>query len=580
MKLRTQIFAFGLFGTLLAGVSGGIGLFGSSQLAAKMENAIASGNALQTSQAADMMHDAIRSDALLAYLGALENSTERITEAADGLKTHADTFIEAMDKLQSLPLSSDSRNALTLALPVVRQYIDSAEQVIQAARRDPRSVEAAMPGLQAAFGDLEAKMAMLSESIGNRNEQLGAEAIASEWRTQLMIAAALASAMIGMAIGALWLARSLTQPMAQAVLAAHRLEHSDLSVEIHPTGNDETVRLLQSMARMQASFADIVRNVQLNSESVAEASAQIAQGNSDLSQRTEQQAAALEETAASMEEFSSTVKQNADNARQANQLALGASKVATEGGEVVQQVVTTMKGINDSSKKIADIISVIDSIAFQTNILALNAAVEAARAGEQGRGFAVVASEVRSLASRSADAAKEIKGLITASVERVEQGSALVDSAGATMTEVVSSIKRVTEIMGKISAASDEQSSGVAQLGQAMGEMDQSTQQNAALVEENAAAAASLKSQAQQLVQLVGVFKLGKGEAMLRPVATRSPATVTTGDATVERRSPDRARNVVRPSFGNTNKKADEPDQPTSPAAASAMTGTRDWASF
>jgi methyl-accepting chemotaxis protein len=272
-----------------------------------------------------------------------------------------------------------------------------------------------------------------------------------------------------------------------------------------------------SMARMQSSLKDIVASVRQGSESVSTASAEISQGNQDLSARTESQASALEETAASMEELNSQVKQNADNARQANQLAASASTVAAKGGEVVGRVVDTMKAINDSSKKISDIISVIDGIAFQTNILALNAAVEAARAGEQGRGFAVVASEVRSLAGRSADASKEIKHLINASVERVEQGTALVDQAGVTMTEVVASIRRVTDIMGEISVASNEQSAGVAQVGEAVTQMDQATQQNAALVEEMAAAASSLRSQAKDLVQAVAVFKLTPGHEDARP---------------------------------------------------------------
>jgi methyl-accepting chemotaxis protein len=251
---------------------------------------------------------------------------------------------------------------------------------------------------------------------------------------------------------------------------------------------------------------------------VASASAQIASGNHDLSSRTESQASALEQTAASMEQLSATVKQNADSARQANQLALSASGTAVQGGEVVARVVETMKGINDSSRKIADIIGVIDGIAFQTNILALNAAVEAARAGEQGRGFAVVASEVRSLAGRSAEAAQEIKMLINASVERVEQGTLQVDQAGTTMAEVVTGIKRVTDLMGEISAASNEQSQGVAQVGEAVMQMDQVTQQNAALVEEMAAAASSLKSQAQELVETVAVFKLSTGSVPHRSV--------------------------------------------------------------
>jgi methyl-accepting chemotaxis protein len=342
--------------------------------------------------------------------------------------------------------------------------------------------------------------------------------------------------------------------------------------------------VLASMGQMQGNLVGLIDKVRVAADSVSNASAEIATGNLDLSQRTEQQASALEETAASMEQLGSTVRQNADNARQANQLAMGASTVAIKGGEVVSQVVTTMKGINDSSKKIADIISVIDGIAFQTNILALNAAVEAARAGEQGRGFAVVASEVRSLAQRSAEAAKEIKGLIGASVERVEQGTTLVDQAGVTMTEIVTAIKRVTDIMGEISAASTEQSAGVAQVGEAISQMDKATQQNAALVEESAAAAEGLKAQAQQMVQAVAVFKLNSQTELVQamtsgaqakakqpkgdvPVLSREVAAITT-----DRRGPDRAKNVTRPDF-----KAHSAAPVSAPVA---KTGTDDWESF
>ena len=317
--------------------------------------------------------------------------------------------------------------------------------------------------------------------------------------------------LIAVALGALLaftVTRSIVQPVQRGKQAAESIADGDLTHPIEASGNDETGQLLQALATMQSRLATIVGNVRHNAEGVATASVEIASGNNDLSARTEQQASALQQTAASMEELGSTVRQNADNARTANQLAMSASTVAQQGGDVVAEVVETMKGINDSSRKIADIISVIDGIAFQTNILALNAAVEAARAGEQGRGFAVVAGEVRSLAGRSAEAAKEIKGLIGTSVERVERGTALVDKAGATMSEVVASIRRVTEIMGEISAASSEQSQGVSQVGEAITQMDQATQQNAALVEQSAAAADSLKTQAGQLVDAVAVFRL------------------------------------------------------------------------
>ncbi len=335
---------------------------------------------------------------------------------------------------------------------------------------------------------------------------------------------AIASIVVGLAVGwvfGLALLRSLGRSLNNAVKVAHAVAKGDLTQKIYSQGQDEVAQLLKALEAMTQSLVSVVSNVRQGSEGVATASAEIAQGNNDLSARTEQQASALEQTAASMEELGSTVRQNADSARTANQLAVSASTIAVEGGNVVGQVVETMRDINESSRKISDIIQVIDGIAFQTNILALNAAVEAARAGEQGRGFAVVASEVRSLAGRSADAAKEIKSLINASVERVEHGTTLVDQAGATMTEVVSSIKRVTDIMGEISAASNEQALGVAQVGEAVTQMDQTTQQNAALVEQMAAAASSLKSQAQELVHTVAVFQLGDTPALRTGMAPR-----------------------------------------------------------
>jgi methyl-accepting chemotaxis protein len=328
-------------------------------------------------------------------------------------------------------------------------------------------------------------------------------------RTMLLTLAAAA-----LVLGALFawrLALGIVRPLGHAVTVAETVAAGDLSSDIVVESRDEAGQLMHALREMNASLAKVVGEVRMGTDTIATASGQIASGNQDLSSRTEQQASSLEETAASMEELTSTVKQNADNARQANQLAVSASEVAVRGGNVVSQVVDTMGSINASSKKIVDIIGVIDGIAFQTNILALNAAVEAARAGEQGKGFAVVASEVRNLAQRSAAAAKEIKTLIGDSVEKVEEGSKQVEEAGRTMDEIVGSVKRVTDIMGEITAASQEQTSGIEQINQAITQMDQATQQNAALVEEASAAAQSLQEQAGSLSQVVNVFRLERG---------------------------------------------------------------------
>jgi methyl-accepting chemotaxis protein len=444
------------------------------------------------------------------------DDTSYHSEYEDKIKDGTASLGKHLAAYETLVVGDDERTKLDALKKSIAGYQKAQAQVL-ALGRDKKQQDAAD------ISDGAASMAF-DESIGALGAltklnfdggkaaaaQAGAVYVQARWFVLAVLGAAL---LLGVTLAVLitrHLLRQLGGEPATAVAVARAVAEGNLSTVIHVRAGDSH-SLLAWLQTMQRSLVQAVSNVRQGSEHVATASAQIASGNQDLSSRTEQQASALQQTAATMDVLGKTVHNNADNARQASQLAEGASTVAARGGDVVGEVVQTMKGINDSSRKIADIIGVIDGIAFQTNILALNAAVEAARAGEQGRGFAVVASEVRSLAQRSAEAAKQIKGLITASVERVEHGSALVDRAGQTMQEVVASIRRVSDIVGEISAASGEQNDGVAQIGQAITQMDRSTQQNAALVEESAAAAESLKQQAQQLVQAVAVFKLVQG---------------------------------------------------------------------
>ncbi|MDB5912974.1 MAG: hypothetical protein JWP22_1649 [Ramlibacter sp.] len=346
----------------------------------------------------------------------------------------------------------------------------------------------------------------LQQKVSLANHQAAVAHLEDTRRVMLVVG--VLAVLIGVAFA--WLiTRSITRPMQEAVLVTQRVAEGDLGVEIYAVGRSETADLLRGLQAMTANLRALVGQVAEGSRTVSDTSQQIAQGNQDLSQRTEMQASTLEETASSMEELTSTVGQNAENARQASELAVGAAEVARKGGVVVGQVVSTMTGISESSRKISDIIGVIDGIAFQTNILALNAAVEAARAGEQGRGFAVVAAEVRNLAQRSAAAAKEIKGLIVDSVEKVETGTRLVDDAGRTMSEIVVSVKRVSDLIAEIAQASQEQSSGIGQVNSAVTQMEQVVQQNASLVEEASAATESMKKQASALLQMVSRFRLG-----------------------------------------------------------------------
>ncbi|QTN30350.1 HAMP domain-containing protein [Rhodoferax sp. AJA081-3] len=490
---------------------------------------------------------------------------------------------DGLRELDAMNLDSAAKETLAKlerALPVVGEAYKKAFEEFKSMNFDPTIGDKAARGKDRESGAL---MAELKDKLSKAESETSSAATkdaakATLWALVVMVI----GAALGMA-GGIWLSRQIVLPLARAVELADQVAHGQLNNNIDVRGKDEIAALLQSLKDMQGSLAKLVINVRQGSEGVATASAEIAQGNNDLSARTEQQASALEETAASMEELGSTVKQNADSARQANQLAQSASSVAVQGGVVVDQVVETMKGINESSRRIADIISVIDGIAFQTNILALNAAVEAARAGEQGRGFAVVASEVRSLAGRSAEAAKEIKSLIGASVERVEHGTTLVDQAGSTMKEVVDSIKRVTDIMGEISAASGEQSAGVQQVGEAVMQMDQATQQNAALVEEMAAAASSLKSQAQDLVQVVAAFKVdeGTGGGMAR-TATKVPRAPTAAAVRVPAKAPSKLATAASKPTSATTSAATALPKPevTTRTKPTPAGGDDDWETF
>jgi methyl-accepting chemotaxis protein len=452
-------------------------------------------------------------------------------EYRDKMAEAATATVAAFATYGKTVANADERTALDKAVKGWEGYRASQERVVKLGQSNPQdALDIADGASSMLFDELLGEIDGLIK-LNYDGGQAAADAAETTYQTARVATAALL--VVAVAVGALLalvitrgLLRQLGGEPSTATQIARAVAEGDLSTPIQLRVGD-TDSLMARLQRMQHALTETVGGVRRGAESVSSASGEIAQGNQDLSSRTEQQASALEQTAATMEQLGATVRTNADNARQASELAAGASSVARRGGAVVGEVVETMKGINDSSRRIADIIGTIDGIAFQTNILALNAAVEAARAGEQGRGFAVVAGEVRSLAQRSADAAREIKGLITASVERVEHGSTLVGRAGATMGEIVAAIQRVNEIVNEISTASTEQSNGVSQVGQAVTDLDRSTQQNAALVEQSAAAAESLKLQAGMLVDAVAVFKLAgvAGRAAPAPTAA-APAPV------------------------------------------------------
>jgi methyl-accepting chemotaxis protein len=436
-----------------------------------------------------------------AFKGAISATTAQISEVQ---KTIEGMRLSPDEKAQMEKIAAHRKAMIDLRTKARQMKADGkAEEAVKVIDAEYN------PAVASYLAALRELVAMEEKSIARFMDEVAA----ARATTTRMAVAFVILLVAGLLVGTLFLIRSIRQPLMQANSLASRIAKGDLSMQVDTSRADEFGDLMRSLSSMNDSLGQMVSLVRQTTDSIATASSEIATGNNDLAQRTEQTSSNLQSTASSMDELTSTVQQSADNARTASSLAANASSVAERGGAVVQQVVSTMEEINASSKRISDIIGVIDGIAFQTNILALNAAVEAARAGEQGRGFAVVASEVRSLAQRSAEAAKEIKSLIGASVERVESGTRLVTDAGSTMSDIVQSVRRVAEVIGEITAAASEQSSGIAHVNQAIGNLDQMTQQNAALVEQSAAAAESLREQSEHLAQAVAVFKVRDGAA-------------------------------------------------------------------
>ncbi|MFM9437346.1 methyl-accepting chemotaxis protein [Janthinobacterium sp. CG_23.3] len=550
MKIGMRLnFAFGLVLAFLVGIVA-LGTSGLADLNASTDKIIKL-DWVKATLAANALDNVRGSMTRVFQLTGSANEAEA-KAGRERLAANELAFTESLAKLEPLLYRPEGKALLSKARGEGEQYVASYKKVLALlAAGDREGANALAHGetydalhkFAATLRDFNALQRRLVDESGEHSARQ------FEFSRTLLIALGGIAVLLGGA--AAWLvSRSITRPLGEAVRIAQTVAAGDLTSRIVVASSDETGQLLLALRDMNASLQNIVGQVRNGTESIANGSSEIAKGNLDLSARTEQQASALEQTASAVEELTSTVKQNGDNARQANQLAGSASNVAVKGGQVVSQVIETMAAINDSAKKIVDIISVIDGIAFQTNILALNAAVEAARAGEQGRGFAVVASEVRNLAQRSAAAAREVKELIGDSVDKVDTGSKLVTQAGNTMDDIVASVQRVTDIMGEISSASHEQEIGIEQIHQAITEMDGVTQQNAALVEEAAAAAGSLNDQAAVLAQAVSIFKLDAAQTARTPAPRAKAAVAAPLRPAPKRPAPAPAKKAPTPARG------------------------------